>query len=422
MSDARRFATPAMVAVLVAYSLAVLSWFQPRVSNDGVSYFSFLQHLLGDSADGYAYQFGAALWNLPLYLVARLVQAAGLDEVSGLPLDELAFTLGSVVACGLLFPVGWVLLRDAGLNAAPLAVSLAVVGSPLAYSVLFSPYDAHAVDALGATVLAVLLLRATRRETVGTGLAVALGATLGYLVTVRYANLVLALGVATVLLVRRERSAATVAGVTAVAIGGALLALPLMRGIPYGSSATPELNTSATISDEISIDPFVPLKMLFTLERGLFVWTPLTLVALVGVALIWRRAPDLRLFLKGLGINAAALLAFHVVWGKYWTGGFGFSQRFLIGLFPLFVLGTAELFRRYRLAALAVLLPCAAWTSFLALYHFYGYEGISAEDGADRVVELYVDGEETPEEFIRVKLADPVVERWRDYIDAVRGS
>jgi hypothetical protein len=301
-------------------------------------------------------------------------------------------------------------------------VLLVVAGSPLVYSVLFSPYDAHSVDALLSTLLALLLVRAALHPSPGVELALALGAIAGALVVVRYANAVLAIGIAVVLVARRESRLLLSAAGAAAVVAGVLLALPLLRGIPYGSSATPELNAAASLREELEFDPLAPFKMLFTLQRGLFVWTPLTLLALAGAVLLWRRRPRLRLALAALGANALALLAFHVVWGKYWAGGFGFSQRFLIGLTPLFLLGVAELLTRLGPRALAVLLPCVAWTGFLALYHFHGYEGISAEDGVDAVVELYTSGEDTPGEFLRTKLGHPVAERWRGYASTLTGG
>lgn len=418
-----RFATPAMFAALAVYVLAVLTWLQPQVVNDGESYFGFLRRLLGDDVPGaYAYQFGAVLWDLPFVVAARGLGALGIESVGGLPLEEFAFTAAAAVAVGLLFPLGWLLLRDARLDHAGPAVLLAIAGSPLAYSVLFSPYDSHSVDALGATVLALLLLRASLSSRVTTGIALALGAVLGLLVVVRYANAVLAVGVAIVLLARRAHRPAVVAGGVAAAVAGLLLAVPLLLDIPYGSSATPALNEQTSLGEELDVDLLAPLKMLFTLERGLFLWTPLTLLAVGGAVLLWRRDERLRLLLVALAANAASLLAFHVVWGKYWSGGFGFSQRFLIGLFPLFLLGVAELLRRWGLRSLAVLVPCVLWSGVLALYHFYGYEGITADDGVDRVVELYVDGEETPAEFARVKLGAPVRDRWAEYGRLIAGD
>ena len=89
--------------------------------------------------------------------------------------------------------------------------------------------------------------------------------------------------------------------------------------------------------------------MLFTVKRGLFVWTPLTFFGVVGYLLLLRREPRHRDFLVGLGLSAFALLMVHIVWGGFWDGGFSFSQRFLTALFPVFVIGIAELLARTRM-------------------------------------------------------------------------
>ena len=70
--------------------------------------------------------------------------------------------------------------------------------------------------------------------------------------------------------------------------------------------------------DDVSsfdIDVLAPAKMLFTVKRGLFVWTPLTFFGVVGYLLFLRREPRHRDFLVGLGLSALALLLVHIVWG-----------------------------------------------------------------------------------------------------------
>ena len=94
------------------------------------------------------------------------------------------------------------------------------------------------------------------------------------------------------------------------------------------------------------------------------------------------------------------MLLVHIVWGGFWAGGFSFSQRFLTALFPLFVIGIAELLARTRMLVTPLLVVCVAWIGFLALHHFYGYDFVSDEDGADRIVELYRTGEENKERVL----------------------
>ena len=114
-----------------------------------------------------------------------------------------------------------------------------------------------------------------------------------------------------------------------------------------------------------------------------------------------------------------ALLLVHIVWGGFWDGGFSFSQRFLTALFPVFVIGIAELLARTRMLIAPLLIACVAWTAFLAVHHFYGYDNVSAEDGADRIVELYRTGEESNDTFWDERVTGPISRHWEAYLDWV---
>src|SRR6185312_5549731 len=149
----------------------------------------------------------------------------------------------------------------------------------------------------------------------------------------------------------------------AVVLATLILLVPLALGLPYGlppaaSASTPTYHArtrmlaAASIApmhaagtgrlaaasastggvDSLSsfqLDPLAPAKMLFTLKRGLFVWTPVTLFGVVGYFLLLRRLRQRRTFLVGLGLSCVALLLIHMIWGGFWEGGYSFSQRFL---------------------------------------------------------------------------------------------
>jgi hypothetical protein len=168
----------------------------------------------------------------------------------------------------------------------------------------------------------------------------------------------------------------------------------------------------------LQFDPFVPVKMLFTIRRGLFVWTPLTFFGVIGYLSLIKRDRRNRTFLTGLGLSALALLLVHSVWPAYWDGGFSFSERFLTALFPVFVIGVAELLSRGRMLLVGPLLVlCVAWSGFLAVHHFYGYDGVSRADGADRMVQLYVNGNENLGSFWTDRIGGPVGRHWAAYLD-----
>jgi len=82
--------------------------------------------------------------------------------------------------------------------------------------------------------------------------------------------------------------------------------------------------------------------VLFSSEHGLFSWTPLLLLATVGLVLFKWREPRV-----GTPLLAAAL-AFYVFIACYpdWAGISSFGNRFFVSLTPLFVLGLSVLLER----------------------------------------------------------------------------
>jgi hypothetical protein len=445
-----------MLSSIAVYLIVAASYLQARITDDGVIYYNFMRRLVGEDVDAYAYQFGVVFWNLPFYLLSRILRLAnGDDWIEHVLIGALALAIASTAAVIAIFYVSWRLIRDIGLRGGPGVTLLCILGSPLFYYSIFQTGLKHAFDALLATLLALLLLHASVR-TASMRITIALGLVVAVLISVRYANIVLLTGVVYVFLRRREPYQAYVTTVTAVVGATAILALPLVLGIPYGlppsgtadmgpariasramlarePGASRRLAASPLVASEhlasantgggvdnvssFKVDLLAPIKMLFTLKRGLFIWTPLTFFGVVGYLLLLRREPKQRTFLTGLGMSALALLLVHIVWGAFWAGGFSFSQRFLTGLFPLFAIGIAELLARTRLLVTPLLIMCIAWTWFLALHHFYGYDHVSDRDGVDRIVQLYRTGEENPERFFDRRVTGPVARHWEAYLD-----
>ena len=169
-------------------------------------------------------------------------------------------------------------------------------------------------------------------------------------------------------------------------------------------------------ADRANVDPRVPVWMLFTLHRGLFLWTPLTAFATVGFVLLLRRDRRHRAFLAGLLASAAALLSIHSSWAGNWDGGTSFSSRFLTALFPFFLIGAAEFVRRTRWIGMALLAACVAWSVWLALVMLNGYDNESSRDGVDTIVGVYYgpgDGLDAFSHEIRVRAQDRWGALWR---------
>jgi hypothetical protein len=157
-------------------------------------------------------------------------------------------------------------------------------------------------------------------------------------------------------------------------------------------------------------DATIPLRMLFSEHRGLFLWTPLCAIAVLGFLLAVVRAPkgspSRRALVTLLGA-AVALLCTHVIW-RQWDGGFAFSQRFLTGLFPVYLIGVAELVRRARLIVYPVLGLCVLFSVAIAFVHDIGYDGISERDGIARHVEAGWEGRRA----LRLDVQDDAKARW----------
>lgn len=86
----------------------------------------------------------------------------------------------------------------------------------------------------------------------------------------------------------------------------------------------------------------VLLKVLFSSDHGLLSWTPILVLAILGIALLRRFDRALAFYL------CIACLTFYYVMACYvnWDGITSFGNRFFISLGPIFIMGLAVFFER----------------------------------------------------------------------------
>jgi hypothetical protein len=415
-----------MVVAFAAYGLFALTFASFQIKGDALVYFNLMRRFFGEKPDfAFAYQFGSDVWNTPFFLVGK-----GLGAIFGfeprtfhVSFEEISITAATQAAFVVTLYLGWRILRSLDMPAGPGVLFLTAFGSPLFFYAVFDPAMKHAVDTLVMTAAVYLMLRVLTQPSDRT--AVALGALVGLSLNIRYVNIAFFFAVACALALRRRR-ALLVGSATAAAVGPAIFALPALRGISYfvpsyfpkssafGSEGTRyALGHGALVGNSTNplngFDPLTPLKMLFSDHRGLFLWTPLTALAVIGFGLALRRVDDdeRRAFLWTLLAGAVLLLGAHSIWG-FWDGAFSFSTRFLTALFPFFLVGVGELRGRLGRPAYAAFTVCAAWSLMLALVHVVGYDGVSAGDGVAKTVSV-LNGQQTDiEQKIRRKATD----RW----------
>ncbi|MBN1866444.1 hypothetical protein JW916_04035 [Candidatus Sumerlaeota bacterium] len=115
------------------------------------------------------------------------------------------------------------------------------------------------------------------------------------------------------------------------------------------------------------------MAVLLSGHRGLFVWSPVLLIATVGfVRLVTRR----RLLDSALAAGLAIQLWIIGGWAVWW-GGASFGQRFFIHCTPAFALGLACLVRDIRFAPFhrliaALIVLCLLWSAGLGVQYVGG--------------------------------------------------
>jgi hypothetical protein len=121
--------------------------------------------------------------------------------------------------------------------------------------------------------------------------------------------------------------------------GGAVLALsPLLaaRQIVYGNLFS--LGAYGSVPWNWSSPAF--RAVLFSASRGLFVWTPILFLAVLGLIGLLRIAPKTGIACLASLLSFYALISFY----PWWHGAFSFGNRFFVSLTPVFVLGLAAAF------------------------------------------------------------------------------
>jgi hypothetical protein len=379
---------PGVALLSLAWVLVVANFIPFHIRGDGERPYTFLRALFGDTKTKDAYQFGLALFEAPFYAIGKLV-ALGASGTHAHTIEEgvvvvglAALVLAAVLA---LVPV----LEGLGLPAPGLALGAGLFGTPLFYYGALHPGDTHATDAVLFVVLVVLIFAYFRRVRPSAWLPAAMGTTVGVAFTVRYFNGALGIGLALGLLFyRRWRDTLLMVGTACVSAGVLCLVAwaeagnPLAGAAPLAPSNIPSAPSKpigpgfwpvvAAAFDKLAWKPENPIKMLFSTTHGLFLWTPITVLALIGFVRLLVRDRAHRPFLAVTGAcGLAAVLSY--AFSPYWTGAAGFSDRYFTILFPIVPIGIASLLQWRRGLAAAAACVATAWSLWLAADVSYGW-------------------------------------------------
>jgi hypothetical protein len=242
-------------------------------------------------------------------------------------------------------------------------------GSSLAIYMYFNPSWSHAHSAFVVALFFWYWLKTHDNRT--TLQWIVLGAITGLMLNIYYANaMVLTILVVEALVCLRD----AVQGGRGAAIPGLLFQYALFliaflvcllptiisKKIVYGS---PFQSGYIPVSVWHWKSPFF-LQVLFSSNHGLFSWTPLLLLSVIGIFFFWRKTP------RAGGAVLCSVLAFYYFIASYpdWAGISSFGNRFFVSLTVFFVLGLAVLLQ--RCANLFRSLKIATATTSIALACF----------------------------------------------------
>jgi len=409
---------PVPIGLFLVWVLVLVFLFRPRVYGfDPVGYYSWLRSSIiqgsldvsdefahygvterGLSSTGYRlneWPVGSALLWAPFFLLGHGLALAG--QVLGLPWTADGYSMPYLVATGLgsavyaLLALCWLYRLCCDLappRVALLAVLTGWLASPLVFYMAGHPFMAHANDFFLNTLFLLLWIR-DERPTWRSRLILGLVGGLAACVRPQSATLLLWPGVEMCIqgiraCFRRQRSrqvssrrrstepglGSSIASFVALGAGALAGFSPQMVvwRVVFGNWLL--LNAYGAVGAG-SFDWCAPhfFDVLFSTNRGLFLWTPIALLALWG--LVWHLIRMRRRWALFLLANLLAQVYVVGSWSS-WSGACAFGQRFLVNTTPAWALGLTALYLTWRkgrgwLAALAVSVLLIGWNLLLLM-------------------------------------------------------
>jgi len=358
--------TRALLIIVVLLAASFLTLGRPLIRSDGLAYFMWLQSVARDhdldlanqaaqfgelnsyqvfynEATGeYAtvFPYGSAFLYLPSYWLASAANRLPLLHINdpyfvqhqGAPFAYSFFLLLWTILCALLAAILAFLsaVKLTRTGAALLSAVALFLSTPLLYYSTIEPYMSHAPGTLLIGLVIYLLVRHRQN-----GLSwLLMGFVLGVAFLVRWQLALYALPVGLWALAAREwrKLSLLVAGFLSLAWH-----LPFTWWRMYGSPWV--VPAAVQGQQEFLAWPAYVREVLFSPQRGLFVWSPLVILALAGLILLLRTERGLALCLILMFVLQALINASVHDWG----GGWAFGMRRMTELYPVWVLGLAVL-------------------------------------------------------------------------------
>lgn len=312
----------------------------------------------------------AVLWS-PFYLLAH--GGVGLFRALGatVPADGFAKPYVAAVAYGsaLYGLLGLLLIHDGLVRAggfadrdAALALAGLWLGTPLLYYVTLAPAFSHACSLFAIALFVWLWLRVRARPEAGASAWAVLGLAGGLAGLVREQDALILVLPAVDLLRRAWREKAPGPALARGAALGLAAALAFVPQLLAYRAVNGAFGPSRLVTQKMRYQSPHFLEVLFDPGHGLFVWSPLLLLAALGLILAWRRAEG--------AVPALALALLLQVWinGSVdsWSQAGAFGSRRFVAMTVVFAWGLAAV-----VAAAAARLPRGAVAAALLVFAWW---------------------------------------------------
>lgn len=320
---------------------------------------------------------GSALLWAPFFLAgdgaARVLHALGADTMTdGYSLPYIwAVSLGAAIYAGIGLVLTYLLARSvAGPAPAFWASLVAWLGTPALFYSHLAPTYAHATSWFAVAAFLTVWYR-TRAHRTWRGWAL-LGALGGLVAMIREQDAVFMLVPAVDEALRllpglRAVNRSWLADLGRTIAGGVLMgACAVLAFIPQlfvYKRLNGNFRPSSEVSDKLHWNAPNALRVLFDPAHGLFFWTPILLVAAIGICLLIQRDPRFGISLAtGFALTLYLNGAFQT-----WTTAGAFGARRFIVCTPIFAVGLAEVFARFGTRRGSEASTLRLWVPALAL-------------------------------------------------------
>jgi hypothetical protein len=337
---------------------------------------------------------GSAILWAPFFvggdLIARALHGAGFNVATdGYSLPYIwAVSLGAAIYAGIaLLLTYWLARQITGRVAAFWASLIIWLGTPALFYSHLAPTYAHATSWFA--VSAFLCVWYCTRERRSWRAWITLGALGGLVAMIREQDAVFLLVPAVdealrVLPSVRHPNRRWASDVARTVCGGLVMGVcAIITFVPQllvYKRLNGDFRPSSEVSDKLHWNAPNALRVLFDPAHGLFFWTPILLLAAIGICLLVRRDPRL-----GIALATGFLLTLYLN-GSFqtWTTAGAFGARRFIVCSPIFAVGLAEVFHRFGerpgqvgpvvrrwvpiLAALVILWNCGLIVQFVKQY------------------------------------------------------